>query len=136
MKRLVALDTETTGLKIKIDRIIEIGCVEIINKEITGKYFHKYLKTETKINKSAYKLHGLKKGFFKNKPKFKNIFKKFLKFLGNSILVIHNSKFDIKFLKKEFFLINKKFKKFKIIDTLKISRKKYPGKKKFFIKFM
>ncbi|WDI79276.1 exonuclease domain-containing protein [Candidatus Vidania fulgoroideae] len=128
MKRFISLDTETTGLDIKNDRIIEISCNEIINFRITGKKFHSYIKTDREINKEAYKIHKINKKILINKPIFKKISKKIIKIIKKSKVIIHNVNFDYKILKEEFKRIGKKIK-FKTIDTLKIARKKFPGKK-------
>ncbi|MGX7589165.1 exonuclease domain-containing protein [Candidatus Vidania fulgoroideorum] len=128
MKRYISLDTETTGLDVKNDRIIEISCVEIINYRITGKYFHSYIKTDTKISKEAFKIHNIKGEFLRNKPNFKKISSKIKKIIGKSKLIIHNVGFDYKILKNEYKRIGMKID-FKTIDTLKIAKKKFPGKK-------
>ncbi|WDI79423.1 exonuclease domain-containing protein [Candidatus Vidania fulgoroideae] len=128
MKRFVSLDTETTGLDIKNDRIIEISCNEIIDFRITGKKFHSYIKTNIKIKKEAYKIHKINKKFLINKPNFKEVNKKILKIINKSKVIIHNVRFDYKILKEEFKRIGKKIK-FKTLDTLRMARKKFPKKK-------
>ncbi len=138
MNKQIVLDIETTGLNNNSNKfylnhkIIEICAIEIKKRKITNNIFHKYLNPCRKIDYNAYKIHKIKDSFLKNKPKFNNISTKLIKFIKNSDLIIHNSKFDIKFIEYEFKLINKKIKIKKIcniIDTLKISRKMFPGKK-------
>ncbi|MGX7577149.1 exonuclease domain-containing protein [Candidatus Vidania fulgoroideorum] len=126
-KNIVILDTETTGLSVKKDRIIEIGCVKLKNFKIID-IFHSYFKVSKKISISSYKIHGITNNFLKNKKHFKYKYKSFLKFIKNNTLYSHNSKFDYSFLKKEFKILDKKIN-FKIKDTLRIVRKKFPGKK-------
>ncbi|MGX7583075.1 exonuclease domain-containing protein [Candidatus Vidania fulgoroideorum] len=127
--RFIVLDTETTGLSIKKgNRIIEIAIIEIINSEITGKEFHSYFYVKKKISKKSYKIHKINNSFLKNKKKFSEKYKEMNKFMGNSIIIAHNAKFDSKFIKNEIKLIKKK-KKMVFVDTLKIFRKIFPGKK-------
>ncbi|MCM0158263.1 exonuclease domain-containing protein [Candidatus Nardonella dryophthoridicola] len=136
--RQIVLDTETTGIN-KFNtyylnhRIIEIGAVEIVNRKITKNYFHVYLNPNRNIDIEAFRIHNISNNFLKNKPKFKDIYKKFLLFIKNSELIIHNAKFDIDFLNYELSLINKniKIENFcsNIIDSLEIARKIFPCKK-------
>ncbi len=137
MNRQIVLDIETTGFN-KIykhylnHKIIEIGAIEIKNRKITNNIFHTYLNPNRKIEYEAYKIHKIKNSFLKKKPIFKNIVNKFINFIKNSDLIIHNSKFDIKFIEYELKLISLKIKISNIcniIDTLSISRKIFPGKK-------
>ncbi|WP_341816304.1 exonuclease domain-containing protein [Wolbachia endosymbiont (group B) of Elophila nymphaeata] len=94
-QREIVLDTETTGLSVKFGhRIIEIGCVELINRIPTGKVSHWYINPERHIDKGAFKVHGISEEFLKDKPLFSEIAPEFLKFISNDILVIHNAKFD------------------------------------------
>ncbi|QCI18230.1 DNA polymerase III subunit epsilon [Buchnera aphidicola (Aphis nasturtii)] len=137
-KRTIVLDTETTGMnnfkKPFINhRIIEIGAVEIINRRFTGNNFHVYIQPNRSIDSEAFKIHGISNNFLLDKPLFKNIAKKFFKYIQNSQLVIHNASFDIGFINQEFSLLKNQvidISKFcYIIDTLKIARKLFPGKK-------
>ncbi|XXS36694.1 MAG: exonuclease domain-containing protein [Candidatus Nasuia deltocephalinicola] len=125
----IFLDLETTGLNVnKGDRIIEICCININNSNI----FHHYLNTEKKISEEAFLIHGINNEFLKNKPYFKEICYDFLNYIRNSILIIHNARFDISFLNYHLNNINLKNINnycYKIIDTLKISRKIYKNKK-------
>ncbi|QIQ41281.1 MAG: DNA polymerase III subunit epsilon [Buchnera aphidicola (Aphis urticata)] len=137
-KRTIVLDTETTGInnftKPFINhRIIEIGAVEIINRRFTGNNFHVYIQPNRSIDSEAFKIHGISNNFLLDKPLFKNIAKNFFKYIQNSQLVIHNASFDIGFINQEFSLLKNQvidISKFcYIIDTLKIARKLFPGKK-------
>ncbi len=130
--REIVLDTETTGLDPKSGhRIIEIGAVEVINRMPTGKFFHKYINPERKVDPGAYKIHGISDRFLLDKPLFKNIYKDFLTFIEGATLVIHNASFDVKFLNHEFTLVSSDYKiSFdNVVDTLKIARKKFPGQR-------
>lgn len=136
--RILILDIETTGMnKIGIPykghRIIEIGIVEIINRHITGNHFHTYLKPDRLIDLEAFKIHGIRDEFLSNKPRFSNVVDKLLSFIKNSELVIHNASFDIGFMDYEFSKLNTNVGKTdnycKIIDSLAIARKMFPGKK-------
>lgn len=136
--RKIVLDTETTGINssgaIYLNhRIIEIGAVEIINRRITKNFFHIYLNPNRSIDKKAYKIHGISNKFLADKPNFSNIYIKFIKYIKNSQLIIHNSKFDLSFLNYELKLLNKNIPEIShyctILDTLKLSRKIFPGKK-------
>ncbi|MGX7576610.1 exonuclease domain-containing protein [Candidatus Vidania fulgoroideorum] len=126
--KYIVLDTETTGLNTKKDRIIEISCIELNNYKITGRYFHTYLNTKRKISKSAFKIHGINKKKINNKPYFKDIALKLKKILESYTVIIHNSIFDYSIIKKEYKRLNTRIS-FKVIDTLKICRNIFPGKK-------
>ena len=127
--REIVLDTETTGLEPSLGhRIIEIGAVEMVNKVPTNNVFHSYINPEFKISDSAYKIHGISNDFVRDKPKFIEVVDKFLDFIGSSYLVIHNAKFDMKFLNNELVLIKKPCLTFdNVIDTLKLARQAFPG---------
>lgn len=129
--REIILDTETTGLDVRNGhRIIEIGAVEVIGKVITGKKFHCYINPQRNVPSDAYNVHGISTEFLRNKPIFSKIADEFLDFVGESVLVIHNAPFDIKFLNYELSLLNKpSFNLSNAIDTLKIARDKFPGQK-------
>lgn len=135
--RLLFLDTETTGLDI-IDndskypnhRITEIAVVELIDGEITSKKFHTHLNPERPVSAAAYRITGLSYEFLKNKPKFEDIVDEFLSFICGGKLIIHNAKFDLKFLNFELSRLNKPSLDFSsVIDTLLLARSKYPGQK-------
>ncbi len=127
--REIVLDTETTGLNVEDGhRVIEIGACEMINHVITGKSFHKYLNPERQIDKEATKVHGINDDFLIDKPKFSEICDELMNFLGDSRLVIHNSKFDLSFLNNELMLsgISKNIGN-EITDTLILAKKLFPG---------
>ncbi len=135
--RLLFLDTETTGLDI-IDnsskypnhRLTEIAVVESIDFELTGKVFHTYLNPGRHLSATAYRITGLTYDFLKTKPKFGEVAEEFLEFIGTSKLVIHNAKFDLKFLNFELSLLNKpSLSNNEIIDTMILARAKYPGQR-------
>ncbi|UOQ38013.1 DNA polymerase III epsilon subunit [Candidatus Vidania fulgoroideae] len=129
MKRLLVLDTETTGLSIKRgDRIIELAIVEIMNRKITKKYFHRYFKVNKKISKESFKVHKISNFFLDKKKTFLHSYKKIKNFIGDSFIIAHNAEFDSKFIKNELRICKKK-KKLVFIDTLRIFRKIFPGKK-------
>ena len=135
MNRQILLDTETTGLDPKSGhRVIEIGCVEIVNRKFTGSEFHTYLNPEREIDEEAEKIHGLSFEFLSDKPKFYEVLDEFLKYIKDSELLIHNAPFDIGFINHEIKLHSKKgpFVETivdKITDTLQIAREKHPGQR-------
>ncbi|MGX7582923.1 exonuclease domain-containing protein [Candidatus Vidania fulgoroideorum] len=126
--RIISLDTETTGINLKKDRIVEIGCIEIINNKITGKIFHKYLNPNMNISLEAFKIHGISNKFLKKKKNFSEIYKDLKKFINNNLVIIHNASFDINIIKRECKIINKNID-IKYLDTLEYFRKIYPNKK-------
>ena len=130
--RYIVLDTETTGLDPDDGhKIIEIGCVEILNRTVTNNTFHKYINPQREIDIEASKVHGLTLNNLKDRPIFKEIYNDFLEYISDSPLIIHNAPFDVGFLKKEHNYIKneKKFINNEIIDSLKIARKISPGKR-------
>ena len=135
MLRQIILDTETTGLDPKSGhRIIEIGCIELINRKFTGEQFHVYLNPDRDSDEAALEVHGLTTEFLSDKPRFKDIYKDFLDFIDQSELLIHNAEFDVKFLDHEIKLLSKELPKIaecvlKITDTLQIAREKHPGQR-------
>ena len=128
MRELV-LDTETTGLDHDSgDRIVEVGVIELNNYIITGKYLHYYINPEKKSDPKAEKIHGLTTEFLSDKPKFVDIAETLIDFIGDNKVIIHNAPFDLGFLNAEFSKCDmKELKEEQVIDTLIISRKKYPG---------
>ena len=123
--REIVLDTETTGLNYKAgDRIIEVGCVELINHVSTTNYLQFYCSTNKTIDESAIKIHGLTNAFLNEYPPFKEYVKKFLAFIGNDPLIIHNAEFDLGFINNELMLLGIEPLKNKIIDTVSFARKK------------
>tara|TARA_B100000700_G_C14647367_1_gene670340 strand:+ start:50 stop:730 length:681 start_codon:yes stop_codon:yes gene_type:complete len=122
--REVVLDTETTGLDFKSgDRVIEVGCVELINHVSTGKTLQFYCSVERKIHESASKVHGLSNDFLNKHPPFKENVESFLNFIKGDILVIHNSEFDMGFINNELSILGMPPLKNKVIDTVSLARK-------------
>ncbi len=127
--REIVLDTETTGLDpLRGDRLVEIGCVEIVNRFVTGQVFHRYINPERPMSPEAFAVHGLSDAFLADKPVFRQVADEFLAFIGDDPLVIHNASFDMGFLNAEL----KRLKKGplaadRVIDTLQIARRKHPG---------
>ena len=128
MRELV-LDTETTGLDHESgDRIVEVGVIELNNYIITGKYLHYYINPEKKSDPKAEKIHGLTTEFLSDKPKFVDIAETLIDFIGDNKVIIHNAPFDLGFLNAELSKCDmEELKEEQVIDTLIISRKKYPG---------
>ncbi len=123
MSRQIILDTETTGLLAKDGhRLIEIGCIEMINRRFTGNHFHYYLNPQRLIDPGAFQVHGISNEFLQDKPLFSQIAEQFLAFIANSELIIHNASFDLGFLNAELERINKAHRPIEtvnaIIDTL------------------
>ena len=130
--RYVVLDTETTGLDPDDGhKIIEIGCIEILNRSVTNNTFHKYINPNREIDIEASKIHGLTYNKLKDKPLFEEIYQEFSDYISDSPIIIHNAPFDIGFLKKEYLDLSKTVNFFdnEIIDSLKMARKISPGKK-------
>lgn len=131
--RQIFLDTETTGLSAANgDRVIEIGCVELINRKLTRNNKHFYLNPERESHEDALKVHGITSEFLKDKPKFAEIVDEFLDFCAGAEIIIHNAPFDLSFLNKELELLGKpSFKGFvaSVTDTLVMAKEIYPGKR-------
>lgn len=127
--REIVLDTETTGLDpLTGDRVIEIGCIELVNHLPTGRNFHKYLNPERDVPADAVKVHGLTTDFLRDKPLFLDIADEFLDFLADAPLVIHNAAFDMKFLNAELTRIKRPaLPATRAVDTLILARQRYPG---------
>lgn len=133
MTRQIVLDTETTGLNAKLgDRIIEIGCVEILSRRITERHFHAYINPDRDIEEGAASVHGITREFLADKPRFAEIAAGFLEHIRGAELIIHNADFDVEFLDMEL----KRVKAgrltdhvAKITDTLAFARELHPGKK-------
>jgi DNA polymerase-3 subunit epsilon len=124
----VILDTETTGLSIDKDRVVEIACIELSNHIPTKNIFHTFINPETKVSADAFSVHGYSDEFLSNKPKFKDIVKNFLDLIKDKKLVIHNADFDLGFLNNELSRLNvKPILKSDVVDTLQIARSKFPG---------
>lgn len=129
MIREIVLDTETTGMDpADGHRIIEIGCVELINHLPTGKTWHHYINPEREVDAGAVAVHGIKTEFLKDKPTFGELVGNFLDFIKDATLVIHNAEFDVKFLNAELKTFGfPPIKLAETVDTLLVARKKYPG---------
>lgn len=132
--RLVVLDTETTGLNPQEGhRIIEIGCVELVNRRLTGKRFHAYINPERVIDDGAIEVHGITNEFLQDKPCFTDVVKDFIAFIQGAELVIHNAPFDVGFINYEFSRLNNGTGVVtdysKVFDTLTYARKKHPGQR-------
>jgi DNA polymerase-3 subunit epsilon len=131
--RLIVLDTETTGLNAKLgDRVIEIGCIELLGRNVTERHFHRYLNPGREIEEGAAKVHGLTADFLADKPKFPDIAAEFVDYVSGAELVIHNAAFDVEFLDQELALAGlKKLSDYaaSVVDTLAMARELHPGKK-------
>ncbi|RYH04221.1 DNA polymerase III subunit epsilon [Salipiger sp. IMCC34102] len=127
--REIVLDTETTGFEpAEGDRIVEIGAVELLNHMPTGRTFHEYIDPQRAMPAEAFAVHGLGDEFLAGKPLFRDIAQKFVDFVGDAKLVIHNAKFDMKFLNAELGWINRPLLPMsQAIDTVEMARKKFPG---------
>lgn len=130
--RQIVLDTETTGLSIEEGhRVIEVGCVELINRRYTGNFFHEYFNPEREVEAGALQVHGISNEFLADKPLFANLAENLIKFIDGAELIIHNAPFDITFLNYEFKKILQPFNAVtdhcSVIDTLVLARQKHPG---------
>jgi DNA polymerase-3 subunit epsilon len=127
--REIVLDTETTGLDpLRGDRLVEIGCVEILNRMPTGQTFHRHLNPEREISAEAFAVHGLSTEFLADKPLFYHVVEDFLDFIGDAPLVIHNALFDIAFINAELERIQRPpIGRDRLVDTLLLARRKHPG---------
>jgi DNA polymerase-3 subunit epsilon len=129
MLREIVMDTETTGLDAATgDRLIEIGCVEIVNRIPTGREFHRYLNPERDLHRDAVEVHGLTPEFLKDKPLFRDVADEFLQFIGNAPLVAHNATFDLAFLNAELARLPKPpLRADRLVDTLVLARRRHPA---------
>lgn len=127
--REIVLDTETTGLDPETgDRIVEIGGVELLNHVATGRTYHQYINPERAMPQEAFEVHGLGDDFLRDKPKFAQIGREFVEFIGDAKLVIHNASFDMKFLNAELRWMGLvQLPMDRAVDTLAIARTKFPG---------
>jgi len=132
--RQIVLDTETTGLEPREGhRIIEIGCVEMIDRRLTGNTYHQYINPERAVDEGALSVHGISDEFLADKPVFLKVYEAFLEFVKGSELVIHNAPFDMGFLNHELSLLGN-FKKTlddycSVLDTLDMAKKLHPGQR-------
>jgi DNA polymerase-3 subunit epsilon len=131
--RQIVLDTETTGLNARLgDRIIEIGCIELVNRRPTGNHFHRYLNPEREVEEGALRVHGITSEFLQDKPRFGDIAQEFVEYVAGAELIIHNAAFDVEFLNAEFGKarlepIEKHVAT--VVDTLRQARELHPGKR-------
>lgn len=131
--RQVVLDTETTGLEVEQDhRIIEIGCVELVNRRLTGRSFHQYLNPERDIDEGAQQVHGLSRERLAKEPTFAQIQGEFLEFVKDAELIIHNAPFDVAFLNMELTRVTYQQRiadLCQVLDTLALARQMHPGQR-------
>lgn len=132
--RQIVLDTETTGLEpSQGHRIIEIGCVEIVNRRITQQRYHQYINPERSIDEGAFEVHGISNEFLADKPVFFKVVDDFLDFVRDAELIIHNAPFDVGFINAELKLLNASIGTIesccKITDTLTMARQMHPGQR-------
>jgi DNA polymerase-3 subunit epsilon len=132
--RQVVLDTETTGLSpAHGHRIIEIGCLELVNRRLTGREFHRFLNPDRDIDEGAEAVHGISRADLENEPRFSEIVDDFLEFLKDAELVIHNASFDVGFIEHELKLMKHPQPKIEqhavVLDTLTLARKIHPGQR-------
>ncbi len=132
--RQIVLDTETTGLEpAQGHRIIEIGCVELVNRRLTGNHYHQYIQPDRDIDEGAIEVHGISNEFLIDKPRFADIAEDFLQFVQGAELIIHNAPFDVGFINHELKLYRDGHPLIEtycgIIDTLALARELHPGQK-------
>jgi DNA polymerase-3 subunit epsilon len=132
--RQIVLDTETTGLEpAQGHRIIEIGCVEMINRRLTGNHYHQYIQPDRDIDEGAIEVHGISNEFLADKPRFEDIVEDFLRFIEGAELIIHNAPFDVGFINHELLRYKKSHPTIDticaVIDTLALARELHPGQK-------
>lgn len=130
--RQIFFDTETTGLEAENgDRIVEVGCVEMVNRQLTGRHLHLYLNPQRDMPEEAFKVHGLSAQFLSDKPLFADKADELMDFLAGAQLVIHNAAFDIGFINHELSLLGRPAvtELCSVLDTLQMARSKHPGQK-------
>jgi DNA polymerase-3 subunit epsilon len=132
--RQIVLDTETTGLSVSHGhRIIEVGCVELINRRLSGREFHRFLNPDREIDEGAQAVHGISRADLETAPRFPEIVDELLEFLKDAELVIHNATFDVGFIEHELKLMKHGKPKITqhatVLDTLKVARKMHPGQR-------
>lgn len=132
--RQVVLDTETTGLEHREGhRVIEIGCVELVDRKLTGRHYHQYINPDREVEQQAIEIHGITNEFLIDKPLFAQVAREFLEFVDGAELIIHNAPFDMGFLNNEFNLCDKSIGKLEqycgVLDTLALARKNHPGQR-------
>ncbi len=132
--RQIVLDTETTGLDPALGhKIIELGCVELVDRKLTGRHLHIYINPEREVEAGALEVHGITNEFLADKPVFSAVVDKFIEFVSGAELIIHNAPFDIAFLNYELAALKQKYQHMHhycgVLDTLAMARKKHPGQK-------
>ncbi len=132
--RQIVLDTETTGLEpSQGHRIIEIGCVEVLNRRVTDRTFHQYINPDREIDSGAIEVHGITNQFLADKPCFSDIAEAFLEFVNGAELIIHNAPFDVGFINHELAMLGQEHCRIEdrcsIVDSLELAREKHPGQK-------
>jgi DNA polymerase-3 subunit epsilon len=133
--RSVVLDTETTGMPVTDGhRIIEIGCVELMGRRLTGRHFHVYLQPDREVDEGAIAVHGITNEFLVDKPRFKDVAEEFFEFIKGAQLIIHNAAFDVGFINNEFVLLGQQDRAdisehCSVLDTLLMARERHPGQR-------
>lgn len=133
--RLVVLDTETTGMPVTDGhRIVEIGCVEVIGRRLTGRHYHVYLQPDREVDEGAIAVHGITNEFLADKPRFREVADEFFEFIKGAQLIIHNAAFDIGFINNEFALLGQQDRSeitdhCSVLDTLLMARERHPGQR-------
>lgn len=132
--RQIVLDTETTGLEPQQGhKIIEIGCVELVNRRLTGRHYHQYIRPDREIDEGAIEVHGITNEFLADKPLFAAVVEEFLAFVEGAELIIHNAPFDVGFINNELALTGRNLgtinERCRVLDTLVMARQKHPGQK-------
>ena len=132
--RQIVLDTETTGLEVRQGhKLVEIGCVELVNRKLTGRHYHQYINPEREVDEQAVEVHGLTNEFLADKPVFSQVADEFLEFVKGAELIIHNAPFDVEFINVEFERLARGLPPVDsvcgVIDTLVMARQKHPGQR-------
>ena len=132
--RQIVLDTETTGLEPQQGhRIIEIGCVEMVDRRLTGNNFHQYLQPDREIDQAAIEVHGITNEFLEDKPRFSDVVDDFMNYIKGAELIIHNAPFDVGFIEHELRQLKQGWQDLKtyceVIDTLVMAKKLHPGQR-------
>lgn len=132
--REIVLDTETTGIEVREGhRIIEIGCVELLDRRLTGRHFHVYINPQREVEEGAFAVHGISDAFLADKPLFADVVDDFMAFIKGARLVIHNAAFDVGFIDAELQLLGGRHGQVvdhcSVVDTLRIARDKHPGQR-------
>ncbi len=132
--RQIVLDTETTGLEPEQGhRIIEIGCVELVNRKLTHRHYHQYINPDREVEEGAIEVHGITNEFLADKPRFAQVAEEFFEFINGAELIIHNAPFDVGFINHEFKLMGSGHQPINkhcgIVDTLVMARDKHPGQR-------